>query len=369
MRTIAPSLPAYDQADNPRLVLRDGSVASVRVAEPSDCEAIRRFFHDLSPDSLRKRFFMVSEPPASLINVFGDNRDPSQTLTLLVHRYCATDVRPIAVASYFALNHQRAEVAFAVDDHFQGKGLATALLERLAVLAASRGFELFEASTLDDNTAMLEVFRDSGFEIRSKSRQGVVAVTLSLTPSVDGVHRAEERDRLATSTSLRPLFRPSAVAVIGASRDAASIGRRVFDAVRSAGFEGAVYPVNPGVTELDGLRCYASARDLPGGVDLAVIAVPARAVLAVVDDCAAAGVKSLVVISAGFSEAGAAGRDLQRLLVERVRNYGMRMVGPNCMGLLNDRQPRLQAAPGLSRPPAGGHRGTTRVGASDCTAG
>ena len=149
MRTVEASLPAGDLVDSPRLVLRDGTVASVRIAEPADREAIRRFFHDLSPDSRRKRFFISSEPPATLIDLFGDNHDATQTLTLLVHRHCATDVRPIAVASYFAVDQQRAEVAFAVDDQFHGKGLATALLERLAVLAAGRGFELFEASTLD----------------------------------------------------------------------------------------------------------------------------------------------------------------------------------------------------------------------------
>ena len=128
-------------------------------------------------------------------------------------------MRPIATASYLGINDRVAEVAFAVDDRFQGKGLASMLLERLAVIAAQHGFERFQASTLVDNAAMLEVFRDSGFEIRSKSSGGAVELQLSLTPSAEGVRAAEERDRAATAASLRPMLAPAAVAVIGASRD------------------------------------------------------------------------------------------------------------------------------------------------------
>ncbi len=335
MREVTPPSPAADQLDSPRLLLRDGTAASVRLSTAEDHEAIRRFFHDLSPESRRKRFFTSSEPSTALIERMADSTDPSKGLTLLVHRVKSDDVRPVAIASYMAMNRRVAEVAFAVDDSFHGRGLATILLERLAALAAHQGFERFQASTFGDNYAMLEVFRDSGFEIRSKATADVVDVQLALTLSADGLRRAEERDRAATAASLVPLLRPSAVAVIGASRDPASIGRRVFDAVRSSGFKGAVHPVNASAADIDGVASYRSARELPRGTDLAVIAVPAARVLEVVDDCAAAGVKSLVVISAGFAEAGTDGRVLQRTLVERVRHHGMRMVGPNCMGVLN----------------------------------
>jgi acetyl coenzyme A synthetase (ADP forming)-like protein len=338
MREASPALPVGDYIDNPRMVLRDGTVASVRIATPADRDALRRFFHDLSPESRRRRFFSASEPSDAILQRLADAGDPNQALTLIVHRYVVADdgqARPIATASYLAVNERLAEVAFAVDDRFQAKGLGSMLLERLAVIAAAHGFERFQASTLTENAPMLEVFRDSGFEIRSKTSAGAVELQLLLTPSKEGVRTAEERDRAATATSLRPLLAPSSVAVIGASRDPSSLGRRVLDAVRAAGFKGGVYPVNPSVIELDGLRCYESARVLPAGIDLAVVAVPAARVLSVVDDCAAVGVKSLVVISAGFAEVGDAGRVLQQQLVERVRNYGMRMVGPNCMGLLN----------------------------------
>ena len=359
MRKPTAVLPVGDSLDNPRMVLRDGTVASIRVATHADRNGLRHFFHDLSLESRLRRFFTPSEPSDAILQRLADARDPSEGLTLIVDRYLAAQnpseavaarqvsepgdrddrgaagVRPIATASYLKVNAGLAEVAFAVDDRFQGKGLGSMLLERLAVIAARHGFERFQASTLTDNTAMLEVFRDSGFEIRSKTSAGCVDLQLVLTPSAEGVRTAEERDRAATAVSLRPMLAPASVVVVGASRDPLSLGRRVFDALRAAGFKGHIYPVNPNVTELDGLPCYQSVREVPSGTDLAIIAVPSGHVLDVVDECGAAGIKSLVVITAGFAEMGEAGRARQQQLVERVRNYGMRMVGPNCMGVLN----------------------------------
>jgi acetyl coenzyme A synthetase (ADP forming)-like protein len=154
--------------------------------------------------------------------------------------------------------------------------------------------------------------------------------------------------------SLLPFFCPNAIAVVGASRDPGAVGYRVLDGLIRAGFRGPIYPVNPKAAEVAGLRAYASVRELPAPVDLAVLAVPAAAVLSVVDDCAVRGVRALVVISAGFAEIGAAGIALQKALLEKVRGYGMRMVGPNCLGLLNaDPAVRLNASFSPVFPPAG----------------
>ncbi|MGE5242716.1 MAG: GNAT family N-acetyltransferase [Betaproteobacteria bacterium] len=334
-RISPPPSPAGDDVDARRLVLRDGTVASIRPATPDDAAAMRRFFDALSPESLRRRFLGTLRPTEALIGALCDSSSPSKAMTLVVLRQIGDEERLIAVGSYLALTAGVAEVAFAVDDQFQGRGLATALLERLAVLAAANGFRRFQATTLTDNAAMLEVFRDSGFEIRSRSGGSCVDVQLSLTPSFESVTSSEERTRIATAASLRPMLEPRTVAIVGASRDENSLGRRILDSLVNAGFKGQVYPVNARAAEIAGLTCYRSVRDLPHGVDLAVIAVPREAVLAVVDDCAAAGVASVVVITAGFAEADAAGRELQQQLVDKVRGYGMRMVGPNCMGLLN----------------------------------
>ena len=353
-RPITPPLPASDQIDSPRLVLRDGTVASVREVTPADRESIRRFFHDLSPEDRNRRFFTPSEPSDRVVEQMTDSSDPHRALTLIVHRLRSDSLRPVAIASYIAVNRTIAEVAFAVDEGFQGKGLSTLLLERLAIRAMQYGFEKFQAATLAGNTAMLEVFRDSGFAIRSKTSAGVVDLQLTLSASAEAVRSAEQRDRLATAASLVSMLTPRAVAVVGASRDPASIGRRVFDALRAGGFSGPIRPVNPHIDALDGLTVCRSARELPAGTDLAVIVVPASRVLAVVDDCAAAGVKSLVIISAGFAEAGETGRALQRELVERVRNHGLRMVGPNCMGLINaTADVRLNASFSPLMPPSG----------------
>jgi acetate---CoA ligase (ADP-forming) len=139
----------------------------------------------------------------------------------------------------------------------------------------------------------------------------------------------------ATAASLRPLFRPRSVAVIGASRDPGRIGRRMFDALLQGDFQGPVFPINPHVHSLQGVRAYPSVQAAPEAVDLAIIAVPPSAVLAAVEDCAARGVPAVVVITAGFAEVGAGGEGLQAKVLEKVRAAGMRMVGPNCLGLIN----------------------------------
>src|SRR5438034_10376820 len=144
MRSVVSVLPVVDEVDNPRLVMRDGSVASVRMATSADREAVRRFFRELSPESRRRRFFTAGEPPDDVLDRMCEGTNPSRTISLIVQRHVADDVRPIAIASCLATKDKVAEVAFAVNDHFQGKGLGTALLERLAVLAARHGFERFQ---------------------------------------------------------------------------------------------------------------------------------------------------------------------------------------------------------------------------------
>jgi len=345
MRCQAPPPPLVDEPLSDRLVLRDGSVVRLRLTETADAAEMRRFFHGLSPESRYKRFFTAGEPGDDVIARLCDSSDPAGGLTLVAVRSVSGDDRFVASGSYLRLSDSVAEVGFAVDDALQGKGVATGMLERLATLASAAGFARFQATTLADNSAMLEVFRDSGFQIRSKTSAGCVELELSLAPSTQSLAATEKHERIATAASIGPLLQPRSVAVVGASRDESGVGRQILRALVKAQFAGPIYPVNPAVAELDGLKTYASARQLPRDVDLAVVAVPRDAVLGVVDDCAAAGVKSLVVISAGFADTGATGSALQHQLVDKVRGHGMRMVGPNCMGLLNaDPAIRLNAS-------------------------
>ena len=363
MQRLTPSLPTADDAAL-RAVLRDGSVVTLKIAEPADHDAVRRFFHDLSPESRRRRFFAIAEPSDALITRLCDSTKPSQAITLLALRRVDADVRPIAVGSYIAVGGASAEVAFAVGDAFQGKGLGTILLERLAMMAAANGLRRFEATTLPENAAMLEVFYESGFEIRSKTEAGTIAVQLSLDPTSETVACAERRMAMATASSIRPLLAPQSVAVVGASRDPASLGHRIVARLVQNRFAGAIYPINPNATEIEGQRCYASLADIPPDVDVAVIAVPHPKVPDVVDACAAAKVKSLIVITAGYAEAGAEGRARQQALLEKVRAYGMRMIGPNCMGLLNaDPAVRLNASFSPVTPPSGSVAFSSQSGA------
>jgi acetyl coenzyme A synthetase (ADP forming)-like protein len=349
-------IPPPDQEPGPagRALLRDGSAAHIRPAAPADRDALDRFFRDLSAESRYRRFLSVSAPGPDLVARIAADGDPRAALTLVATRTLGGEARVVAAGSYFARGPGTAEVALAVADAFQGKGLGTILLERLALAAVQNGFTRFWAVTGADNGPMLKLFRESGFEVKDAPGRGGVEIDLALAPTGASVERHEARDRVATVASLLPFFRPNAVAVVGASRDEHAVGHRVLDSLRWVGFRGPVYPVNPRAAEVAGLKCYPSARELPGQVDLAVIAVPAAAVPGAVDDCAARGVRALCVLTAGFAEAGPEGAAAQKALVEKVRGYGMRMVGPNCLGLLNaDPAVRLNASFSPVFPPAG----------------
>jgi acetyl coenzyme A synthetase (ADP forming)-like protein len=346
--------PALFGLASDRLILRDGSVAVVRATTAADRETIQKFFQRLAPEARYRRFFAAAEPPVQLIDQLSDSSDPAVRVTLLALRHQAHELQPIAVASYAATGPVSAEAAFAVSDGLHGRGLGTALLERLATIAHRYGFERLEATTLGDNLEMLDVFRDSGFGMRAKTAPGTIEVVLDLQPSARGTAAIDERNRAATVASLRPILQPRSVAVVGVSRETTNLGRRMYEGLVGAGFNGAVSAVNPHATDIDGRRAYASVRDLPHRVDLAVVATPSHTVPSVVDDCAAAGVTSLVIVSAGFAELNEEGRALQQLVIEKARTNGMRLIGPNCMGVINtEPDVRLNASFAQGMPPAG----------------
>jgi len=343
-----------DQRESGSLILRDGTTAGIRLSNPSDTTSMQQFIERLSPESRRHRFFSEGLPQADLVAALCDSSAPRSQLTLIVTRQWEDALRIVAAGSYWAKDEQTAEVAMAVLDKFHGKGLGTLLLERLALLAIRHGFARLWAVTHTDNLAMREVFRESGFTSRESYESGDMEVELSLIPTEATVTRAEVRERLAATASLRPFFHPRSVAVIGASRDPQSIGFRLLEALVVNRFRGSIHPVNPNAAEIMGIRVSSSVRPIAEPVDLAVVAVPRDVVLSVVEDCAAKGVRALVVITAGFAEVGAAGAAFQAKLVERVRRHGMRMIGPNCFGLLNtDPNVRLNATFASLFPPPG----------------
>jgi acetyl coenzyme A synthetase (ADP forming)-like protein len=315
--------------------LRDGTTATIRVAQPTDKKAVASFFASLSQQSHFQRFFTVSQPNENLIDTFCNNPDPRLRLSLIVTRWVGGNLNIIAVGSYIARDQSTAEVAMAVIDKFHGQGIGTLLLERLALLAVMNGFTHFAAVTMAENRAMLNVFRDSGFPVQTKTKDGYVDIDFSVIPTEASVARAEMRDRVSTALSLRPFFHPQSVAVVGASRNPASIGGRILNALITNHFHGAIYPINPKAASVASLTTYPSVLAVPSPPHFAIIAVPTSAVLGVIDDCAARGVRAVLVITAGLAETGAEGRQLQQKLLDKVRGYGMRLIGPNCLGLIN----------------------------------
>jgi len=347
-------IPYQDSALSGRLILRDGTSAAIRPAQPSDKEQMRRFFFSLSGDSKRQRFFSLAAPKDQLLDLFCDSSDPHARLTLIVTRRVEGESRIVAVGTYIGRDESSAEIAMAVNDSLQRKGIGTLLLERLALIAVAHGLRRFWAVTMAENTPMLDIFRRSGFDCHSRTDHELIEIDLSVLPTGESVALAELRDRVATTASLRPFFEARSVAVVGASRNPNNIGTRILNALINAGFKGVIYPVNPN-TELIGTRkSFVNLRALPETPDLVVVVVPRDLVFPVIDDCAARGVRTAIVITAGFAEIGAEGRLLQQQLVEKIRGYGMRLVGPNCLGLLNtDPTVCLNASFAPDFPPAG----------------
>ncbi len=343
------------------VVVRDGSTVCVRQAVEDDVAGLRRFLQDLSPESLHYRFHgRTVLTDAAIQEAIGT--DASQAVTLVAE----AGGRIVAFASYYRdrARPDRAEVAFAVSDAVQGHGIGTRLLEQLAMVARDAGINTFDAFVLGDNHKMLEVFRNSGFTETSLLDRGVFHITLSLGITDRFVEQASTRAQMAATASMRAFFEPRVVAVVGANRTRGKIGSEIFNNLLAAGFTGTVVPVHPTAAQIASLTAYRRVTDIPGPVDLAIIVVPANDVLATVDDCIEKHVRAICVISAGFSECDAEGRAREALLVEKVRRAGCRLIGPNCMGLLNTNPDvRLNATFSPVYPPRGTVAMSTQSGA------
>jgi acetyl coenzyme A synthetase (ADP forming)-like protein len=342
--------PGYRAGD---VVLRDGSTVRVRPIRRDDEPRLLAFFQSLSEQSRRLRFFYATSDST----LAAEARRETEVDYIRKFGVVATtgpDERIVGHALYVSLDDDRAEVAFAIADEAQGQGLGTLLLGQLAEVAAGNKIQMFEAEVMPSNHQMLEMFRQSGFpiEVRIEAGQFHVTFPTSLTP--EAVERFERRERLAAVNALKLFFYPRAVAVIGASRNRNSIGGEIFHNLLSYGFAGPVYPVNPAAEVIQSVLAYPSVEAIPGPVDLAVIIVPAAQVVEVAEACGRKGVRALVVISAGFGETGAEGKARQEELLRVCRATGMRLIGPNCMGIMNtDPAVRLDATFAPRTPPTG----------------
>jgi acetyl coenzyme A synthetase (ADP forming)-like protein len=325
------------------VILRDGTTLRLRPPHAADAQALADFFAGLSEQSRHLRFHggvSVVSP-----RVLEPMLEPDWTERgALVGEL---EGRIVACASYARLRDPTAaEAAFAVADDLQGRGIGTRLLERLAARAADVGIQRFVAEVLPENASMLRVFERAGFAVSRHLAEGEIEVAFPILATE--VYRAavDERDHVAVTASLRPFFEPRSVAVIGASRRRGSIGGELFRNVLAGDFGGAAYPVNRDGDPVAGVRGYASVAEIPDPIDLAVIALPAEAVLEAAEQALNSGVRALVVISAGFAEVGSEGADRERRLLELVRSHGGRLIGPNCLGIAS-------ASPGLNATFAG----------------
>ncbi|MEA2626918.1 MAG: hypothetical protein QOD06_2963 [Candidatus Binatota bacterium] len=339
-------------------ILRDGGSICIRAIRPIDGPLLLEHFGRLSPRSVYLRFFgprkRLSEEEVTRLTELDFTTHVGLLATLLdggaehvigVGRYIVVDSNAVP---------RGAEVAFAVLDEHQGRGVGSLLLQHLARIAETNGICEFEADVLGDNERMLDVFAASGFTVKRSTDAGVVHLSFP-TEETDASRRiGQRRERQAAARSIRSLLQPGAVAIIGASRNSQGIGSAILRNLISTGFNGRIYPIHPEAAELEGLPAFAAVTAVGSAIDLAVVAVPQPSVEAVIADCARANVHSVVVISSGFAEASDAGRLAQERLKHLVRGSGMRMVGPNCIGVLNtDPAVRLNATFSPVWPPAG----------------
>jgi acyl-CoA synthetase (NDP forming)/GNAT superfamily N-acetyltransferase len=229
----------------------------------------------------------------------------------------------------------RAEVTFVIEDAYQGQGLGGLLLEHIAAAARQRGISTLEANVLADNLQMISAFTNSGYPYTMSEDGSIVRFDIALIPRGQVINRGRRRDHETTRSSLVPLMAPTSVAVIGASRRPATIGSIITRNLLQY-FVGDVHLVNPNLDEIEGQRVYPSVLEIPGSIDLAIIAVPAARVLDVLEQCAEKAVKVALVVSIGFSESGVEGRARESEMVRFARQNGIRILGPNCMGVINN---------------------------------
>jgi len=344
------------------VLLRDGQVAHLRPISADDEALLVDFYDKVSAESKYLRFFA---PMPTL----SDNDVLRFTHVDHVDRVAfvlTVADRMIAVGRYDRLPPEErtpaaraagrveAEVAFLVQDAHQGRGIGNLLLEHLAQAGRERGIDRFVADVLPQNRRMIQTFRDAGYHVEGGYQDGVMRVVFPIDATDTSVSVMQAREHRAEAASIQLFFDARSVAVIGASRRHDTIGQTLVRNLVLGDYQGRVYVVNPAAQSVAGLPAYRSVGDIADPVDLAIVAVPAESVQEVVLDCAAKGVHGLVVISSGFAETGEEGRRRQRQLVGLARSYGLRLIGPNALGIINtDADVSLNASLSTLMPPRG----------------
>ncbi|MFH9824994.1 bifunctional acetate--CoA ligase family protein/GNAT family N-acetyltransferase [Streptomyces bobili] len=329
-------------------LLADGTTVSIRPVLPGDHDQLEGLYLEMSPENLRRRFFAVSTRSAAMA------ADRACAPARPGHRALLAEARGrvLGLAEYHtggAANS--AEISVAVAEGLHHRGVGTLLIEHVVSAARSDGITTLTADTLADNHEILRLFADLGLHVDRRREGPEVHCTVALGQDDAYLSAVETRGRIADVASLEPLLRPNAVAVVGAGSVPGSVGRALLRQLQAGGFTGRLFAVTPGTTSLPGVLSYPSVGSLPTTPDLVVIAEPSDSVPVVAEQCGKAGVRALVVVSTGLEG------DEARALLTVCRTYGMRVVGPNCLGVLNT-EPRLcldaTFAPGRPRPGTAG---------------
>lgn len=336
-------------------LLSDGSVAMIRPVTPDDLAGLLELHRRASERNRRLRFFASG---LSLGESYARHLIDTADGHLAVVAEQGGELLGVACAE--PLLPEEAEVSLFVADRLHHTGVGTLLLEHLANAARAKGVQRFTALVLAENRGMLNVFLHAGFDVQlDPVADGEVGVHLDLRGSRPLAAAVAERERRSVTASITPLLAPESVVVIGASRHPGGAGRAVMHNLTAKRFTGHFAAVNQhAVPEemIAGGMAYRSLAEVPWRPDLAVIAVPADAVAGVLDECAAAGVRGAIVISSGFAEAGNA--EGQAELVRIAHRHGIRLIGPNCLGVLNtDPEIRLDATFARATPQPTEHGG------------
>ncbi|MGH3444268.1 MAG: GNAT family N-acetyltransferase [Nocardioidaceae bacterium] len=353
----AADYPQHWEAD---VLLRDGQVAHLRPIIADDRDLLVEFYAQVSAESKYLRFF-APMPQLSDADVerftHVDHHDRVALVLTVATKIIAVgrfDRLPPAQAPAKQGSLVEAEVAFLVQDAHQGRGIAQLLLEHLAQSGRERGIDRFVAEVLPGNQRMIAIFREAGYRVAGGYEDGVMHLEFPIDATDTSVSVMQSREHRAEAESIRMFFEARSIAVIGASRRHDTIGQLLVRNLVLGGYQGRAYVVNPAAESVAGMPSYAAVGDIPDEVDVAIVAVPADAVQDVVLDCAAKGVHGLVVISSGFAETGAEGRARQRRLLGLARSYGLRMIGPNALGIVNtDAAYSLNASLSTVMPPRG----------------
>lgn len=315
--------------------LKDGSTINLRAIMIDDADKLRAFVNRLSGRSIYLRFFEMttwSEEDARRYATVDYN---DRFAVAAVHGEGAEE-KIIGVGRYWRLpSYRKAGIAFVVEDSYQRKGIGSRLFELLVETAKEHGIDSFDVEILNENTEVTRMMQQSGFELVAQS-QGTRSWsgTYSIIPTPSVEIKYLEREKKASIASIDRFMKPRSIAVLGASSKP-GIGKAFVRNLITYGYTGIVYPINPRVEVVSSIKTYPSIMDVPGDVDLAVIVVAAEKAQPLVEQCARKGVKGLVVITAGYSEMGGEGLEREKKLINTARAYGMRVIGPNCLGILN----------------------------------